>query len=104
LTIFKTIFFITVNADYYDNQEGRLGFGNLGANLFNMGLLNNLFTPLTPLSNLLNRMEACTSPSDEAGMCSSASACSSISGRPSGSCTQGRVCCISKSITSSPVI
>ncbi|XP_046638202.1 uncharacterized protein LOC124316349 isoform X2 [Daphnia pulicaria] len=86
--------FANINADYYDNQEGRLGFGNLGANLFNMGLLSNLFTPLTPLSNLLNRMEACTSPSDEAGMCSSASACSSISGRPSGSCTQGRVCCI----------
>ncbi|XP_046459010.1 uncharacterized protein LOC124205601 [Daphnia pulex] len=88
-------YFANVNADYYNSQEGRLGFGNLGANLFNTGLLSNLFTPLTPLANLINRVvEACTSPSGEAGVCSTASACSSISGRPSGSCTQGRVCCV----------
>ena len=87
---------------YEDNsQEGRLGFSTLGANLLNAGLFGNLLTPARrPFANLVNRMEACTSPSGDAGHCSSASACTLLSGRPSGSCTLGRVCCISKSTKS----
>ncbi|XP_046458998.1 mucin-5AC-like isoform X2 [Daphnia pulex] len=82
-----------VNDGY--RQEDRLGFGNLGANLF-----SSLFTlptrPFRPFANLVGRMDACTctSSSGDAGICTSALACSLLSRKPSGSCNLGRVCCV----------
>ncbi|EFX72899.1 hypothetical protein DAPPUDRAFT_110154 [Daphnia pulex] len=86
-------FLVDVSNDGH-RQEDRLGFGNLGANLF-----GNLFTPPTrpfrPLANLfVNRMDACSSSSGDAGICTSAFACSLFSRKPSGSCNLGRVCCV----------
>ncbi len=79
------------------------------------GLFNNKF-PLAntwrPFTNPPNRLpisfnpnfnnpfanfDACTSPSGESGICTLGSLCSLFGGRPSGSCSFGKVCCISKS-------
>ncbi|EFX72900.1 hypothetical protein DAPPUDRAFT_308002 [Daphnia pulex] len=83
---------IDVNDGY--RQEDRLGFGNLGANLF-----SSLFTlptrPFKPFANLVvNRMDACSSSSGDTGICTSALACTLLSRKPSGSCNLGRVCCV----------
>jgi hypothetical protein len=90
--------FVPVDADYYNDQEGRFALSGLGANLLNIGLFNNRFNPRwRPFANLASSLEACTSPSGDAGICTPGSVCSLFSGRPSGSCTQGKVCCVSKS-------
>ncbi|XP_046638095.1 uncharacterized protein LOC124316287 isoform X1 [Daphnia pulicaria] len=88
-------YFAKVDADYYNDQEGRFGLSGLGANLLNIGLFNNRFHPRwRPFANLASSLEACTSPSGDAGICTPGSVCSLFSGRPSGSCTRGKVCCV----------
>ncbi|EFX72901.1 hypothetical protein DAPPUDRAFT_110156 [Daphnia pulex] len=88
-------YFAKVDADDYYSQESRFGLSGLGTNLLNIGLFNNRFTPTwRPFANLANSLEACTSPSGDAGICTPGSVCSLFSGRPSGSCTQGKVCCV----------
>nr|CAH0107051.1 unnamed protein product [Daphnia galeata] len=77
-----------------------------------LGIFNNKF-PLVntwrPFTNPPNRLpisfnpnfnnpfanfDACTSPSGESGICTLGSLCSLFGGRPSGSCSFGKVCCI----------
>ena len=43
---------------------------------------------------------SCTSPNRETGICADSIACNRYGGRASGSCTGGRVCCISKHLAS----
>ncbi|KAI9559203.1 hypothetical protein GHT06_015992 [Daphnia sinensis] len=92
--------------------EGRLTLGGLGANLLNAGFFNNRFTPANtwrPFATLANRIpvslgpnfdsmfdmfETCVSPNDDAGICAPGSVCSLFGGRPTGSCSFGKVCCI----------
>ncbi|XP_046638096.1 uncharacterized protein LOC124316287 isoform X2 [Daphnia pulicaria] len=86
-------YFAKIDVNDGHRQENRLGFGNSGANLF-----SSLFTPpirpFRPFANLVSRFEACTSSSGDAGICTSALACSLLSRKPSGSCNLGRVCCV----------
>lgn len=91
--------------------ESRLFLGNIATNLIGSSLFNNRFSPVNqfrPFANLLNRIppntansrsafDACTSPAGEAGICTMSSVCSLFAGRPSGSCSLSRVCCVSKS-------
>jgi hypothetical protein len=51
----------------------------------------------TDFSGLLSKLDSCTAPSQEEGICIPGSACSLFGGRPSGSCGLKDVCCISKS-------
>ncbi|KAK4010428.1 hypothetical protein OUZ56_019572 [Daphnia magna] len=93
-------------------SEGRLALGGLGANLINAGFFNNRFTPANtwrPFATLANRIpvsfnpnfdnmfdmfETCVSPNGDAGICAPGSVCSLFGGRPTGSCSFGKVCCI----------
>uniref|UniRef100_A0A0P5TBM7 Uncharacterized protein n=1 Tax=Daphnia magna TaxID=35525 RepID=A0A0P5TBM7_9CRUS len=88
--------------------ESRLFLGNIATNLIGSSLFNNRFSPANqfrPFANLLNRIspntansrsafDACTSPAGEAGICTMSSVCSLFAGRPSGSCSLSRVCCV----------
>lgn len=96
-------------------SKGRLALGGLGANLINAGFFNNRFTPANtwrPFATLANRIpvsfnpnfdnmfdmfETCVSPNGDAGICAPGSVCSVFGGRPTGSCSFGKVCCISES-------
>ncbi|XP_057368936.1 uncharacterized protein LOC130690002 [Daphnia carinata] len=93
-------------------SEGRLALGGLGANLINAGFFNNRFTPANtwrPFATLVNRLpvslsqsfdyrfdmfETCVSPNGESGICAPGSVCSLFGGRPTDSCSFGKVCCI----------
>lgn len=51
----------------------------------------------TDFSGLVSKLDSCTAPSQEEGICIPGSACSLFGGRPSGSCGLKDICCISKS-------
>ncbi|KAI9559209.1 hypothetical protein GHT06_015998 [Daphnia sinensis] len=86
--------------------ESRLFLGNIATNLIGSSLFNNRFSPANqfrPFANLFNRIPAansrnnfdsCTSPAGENGICAMSSVCSLFNGRPSGSCSMSRVCCV----------
>ena len=88
--------------DHVKNQQVESRF--VLSSLLNTAFFNNRFTPANafrPFGRLGIRhsfLDSCTTSNGDAGICATSSVCSLLGGRPSGSCSLGKTCCISKEI------
>nr|CAH0104249.1 unnamed protein product [Daphnia galeata] len=84
--------------DHVNNQQVESRF--VLSSLLNTAFFNNRFTPANafrPFGRLGIRhsfLDSCTTSNGDAGICATSSVCSLFGGRPSGSCSLGKTCCI----------